>query len=288
MPTKNVEIKRINISKFKYYTTYMWIHSESYNIFERLFIRSTLKKNSPRGQFAIDIGCGFGLVLKEMYPIYSYCIGIDISSETLQRAKIGLTPIMKKRIDLVCADIENMPFKDAVFDVACMYSVLHHLPNINASLEEVNRIIKAKSPLILFHEPNEKNVRIVLEKTLLRILWKIKIIFYKSIYKKKWLQVKHEARLRFRILGSLEKLADIHAEKGFDKDLLVYLLSKTGYEVIKICPRIQSFMEVFSRLNWPYKALAAIDFVVSKIPVLRDHLPLLLCIAEKKVDDESY
>jgi ubiquinone/menaquinone biosynthesis C-methylase UbiE len=283
MKTKNAMVKRINILKFKHFTTYAWIHGGSYNIFERLFIRKTLENNSSKGKFAIDVGCGLGLVLKEMHHIYDYCIGIDISLDMLRETKISLKRWEKRSIDLLCADIEHMPFKDSVFDVADMYSVLHHLPNIHSSLKEVNRIMKLKSPLIIFHEPNEIHTRRVFEKTLLRILGRMGTIFLRSIHKRKWLQAKQESHRRFMVLGRSEKLADIYSEKGFSSDHMRNLLEEAGFEVIQIKTRIQSFMTVFSRLYWPYKMMAVLDFAMSEVPVLRNYLPLLFCIAKKSL-----
>lgn len=278
----HILIKRVNISKFDDFATYEWIHSGSYNLFERYLIRKVLKNNSPEGGLAVDIGCGPGLVLKEMYHIYGYCVGVDISPEILQRTKNHLKAEEKRNIDLLCADVEYLPFKGSAFDVATMYSVLHHLPNLNGSLEEINRIVTSKSSLILFHEPNEMRRRRVLEKTLIRIFGKGRAVLLRSVHRRKWLQVRQEAQHRSTKLGKLENLADIHSRKGFSIVEMKMLLEKSGFEVIRIKTRIQSFMTAFSQLSWPYKSLAVLDFMLSEVPILSNYLPLLLCIAKKK------
>lgn len=284
MSEENVLIKKVNISKFDYYVTYEWIHSESYNPFERLLIRKILNETFSLGRFAIDIGCGPGLVLKEICNFYGKCVGVDISSGILQSARNNIKVKDKPNIILLQADIEYLPFKEGTFHVATMYSVLHHLPNLNSSLKEINRIMNRKSTLILFHEPNEKHLRRVFEKTLIRVLEKMRIVLYKTVNKRKWRHFKQEELLRSAKLGELEKLADIHSPKGFALMKMKTLLEKNGFEVIKIKTRTQSFMATFSRLPWPYKLGATIDFILSELPILSNYLPLLLCIAKKKMD----
>jgi len=282
MSKKNLLVKRMNISKFDGFTTYEWVHSDLYNLFERFLIRRVLKNNSPEGKSAVDIGCGPGLVLMEMYHIFDYCVGVDISPGILRRAKRYLSAKEKRSVDLLCADIEYMPFKNSAFDVAAMYSVLHHLPNLNGSLKEVNRIMTPQSPLILFHEPMEMRIRRIFEKTLIRTLWYVREVLYRSIYKKKWQQFRQERQCRSTKLGELEALADFHSKKGFSVIEMKMLLKESGFEVIQIKTRIQSFMATFSRLYWPYKSIAVLDFVLGKVPILNNYLPLLLCVARKK------
>ena len=282
MSKTNLLVKRANIAKFNHYTMYTWIHSESYNPFERFLMRNILKNNSAKGKFAIDIGCGPGLVLEEMHRFYDYCVGIDISPGILREAKNRLKAKEKLNIDVLCADVEHMPFKNSVFDATTMYSVLHHLPNINGSLEEINRIMTSKSSLILFHEPHEMRIRKILEKTLIRTLGKGRAVLLRSVHRRKWLQVGQEAQHRSKKLGKLKNLADIHSDKGFSNVEMKMLLEESGFKVIRIKTRIQSFMTAFSRLGWPYKSIAVLDFMLSEVPILNNYLPLLLCIAKKK------
>ena len=86
MSKNNLLIKRLNISKFDDFATYEWVHSESYNLFERFLIRKVLKHYSYKGQFAIDIRCNYGLVLREMYHVYDHCVRVDISTGIIRHA----------------------------------------------------------------------------------------------------------------------------------------------------------------------------------------------------------
>jgi ubiquinone/menaquinone biosynthesis C-methylase UbiE len=175
-----------------------------------------------------------------------------------------------------------MPFKSETFDVATMYSVLHHLPDLSSSLKEINRIMTPKARLILFHEPHEKRLRQVSEKTLIRILGKIRRTLHRTMHRRKWQHFEQERLYRSVKLGELEKLADIHSPKGFGVIEMKTLLELNGFQVTNIKTRIQFFMATFSRLHWPYKLIATLDFILSEAPILSNYLPLLLCIAEKK------
>jgi len=223
-----------------------------------------------------------GLVLKEMCPIYEHCVGVDTSLGILRCAKDYLKIEKNRNVDLLRADVEYMPFKNSAFDTATIYSVLHHLPNLNGSLKEINRVMTSKSHLILFHEPNEVRIRRIFEKTLNKILRKLSAVLLWSIHKRKWLQYKQEVQRRSTKLGELEELADLHSKKGFSVIEMRRLLEQSGFEVIQIKAKIQSFMTTFSRLYWPYKTIAVLDLVLSEVPILCNYLPVLLGVARKK------
>ena len=96
-----------------------------------------------------------------------------------------------------------------------------------------------------------------------------------------------EARRRFRKLGELEGLADLHSKNGFSVLDMTTLMEENGFEVVQIKTRIQYFMTTFSRLRWPYKSIAILDFMVSEVPILNKYLPSILCIARKRSDGIS-
>ena len=185
-------VKKANVTKFDFFKIYHFIHSESYKYFERLYIRKILKENYLKNKLSIDIGCGPGLVLNELCKIFDQCIGVDISCGMLDCAKKGLSDKYNMKVDLLCVDIDHMPFRTGLFDIVAMYSVLHHLPNLNQSLKEINRIMNSNSRFILFHEPNDKQLRLIYEKTLLKFLEKIRTFLYPILSRKKYIHYKQK------------------------------------------------------------------------------------------------
>lgn len=87
----------------------------------------------------LDIGCGSGNLLDKMKKHLSmkYAIGVDISINTLQRAK-QLSPSN----DYVRANGEYLPFKESSIELALMQDIFEHVPHPIELLNEVKIISK--------------------------------------------------------------------------------------------------------------------------------------------------
>jgi SAM-dependent methyltransferase len=83
--------------------------------------------------------------------------GIDISRKTLESARRALNG---KPVNLVLADIMNLPFKSDSFNTAFCYGTLYHMPNgrlgIEKALKELARATK-KNEIIVFNLENYLN-----------------------------------------------------------------------------------------------------------------------------------
>ncbi len=91
-----------------------------------------------------DLGVGTGLFkdfLKD-HGIKSKIIGVDISSKMLKKAK-------KKRYIAVQGDVEMLPFKDRVVDIAFSFTSIQNVENIEAAIKEFSRILMPNGILIL-------------------------------------------------------------------------------------------------------------------------------------------
>lgn len=87
----------------------------------------------------LDVGTGSGdfiAVLKNVFP-QSKITGIDPDKESLQEAA-------KKYPDVSFHEMvsENLEFAENTFDLASISMALHHLPDIQASLKEMQRVVK--------------------------------------------------------------------------------------------------------------------------------------------------
>jgi ubiquinone/menaquinone biosynthesis C-methylase UbiE len=114
---------------------------------ERIFHwgRSTVAKRLIRGlgksQFALDIGCGTGLITRFIQS--SQVVGIDINRWNLDQAK--------KRIpeaDFVQCDIEHLPLRTSLADVAICTEVVEHLYLPSLALREIARIMRPNGTFI--------------------------------------------------------------------------------------------------------------------------------------------
>ncbi len=96
------------------------------------------------------VGCGNG--------IEAYCL-----SEHFPQAKvIGIDPFLKEEIQegnvsLLKLDGTNMPFESNSFDIVYSYHVLEHIPDYNAALAEISRVM-TDTGVFLVGTPNRSRL----------------------------------------------------------------------------------------------------------------------------------
>ena len=102
----------------------------------------------PRGQSLIDIGAG------EM-RYKKYCRHLKYKSQDFNEYKgkgdgIGLQTGKwnTKEVDIV-SDISSIPVKNSSFDNVLCTEVLEHIPEPEAAIKEISRVLKKKGKLIL-------------------------------------------------------------------------------------------------------------------------------------------
>lgn len=91
----------------------------------------------------LDAGCGTGLSTMELAKICRKLVGVDISHRSLLKAR------EKVRGFFVRADVENLPFKDSIFDLVVSVTVMQNVPNPSRFLEELRRVAKIDAPIIV-------------------------------------------------------------------------------------------------------------------------------------------
>ncbi len=85
----------------------------------------------------LDIGCGTGRLIRFMSDRGAEVSACDISD--------GMLNIVRKKfpkIETVNAEMEELPFKDGIFDIAMASFVIVHLKDLNEAFEEVYRVLK--------------------------------------------------------------------------------------------------------------------------------------------------
>jgi SAM-dependent methyltransferase len=94
-------------------------------------------------RWVIDVGCGQGTTLNYLHRFGATVVGVDMSLESLQRAKAGAAELgYVEGVHLVQADVERLPFEDARFDTAISFGVLHHTPDTAVGIRAIYRLLK--------------------------------------------------------------------------------------------------------------------------------------------------
>ena len=98
------------------------------------------------------LGCGVGSELDETKKIVSFQIGFDLAPEQIRIAK-SVCPFS---LFIIC-DVDNLPIRKKTLGAVYCKSILHHLPNILVTLQEIIRTLRDKGVLFIYHEPGLLN-----------------------------------------------------------------------------------------------------------------------------------
>lgn len=95
-----------------------------------------------RDDYVLDLGCGTGLVTKEIAMFVRRVIGLDNSKEMLNQCD--------GNFNLMIGDARDNPFPDEVFDRVIARNIFHHMTNgIMEGLKETHRVLKTGGRLIV-------------------------------------------------------------------------------------------------------------------------------------------
>jgi ubiquinone/menaquinone biosynthesis C-methylase UbiE len=142
-------IEDYNLSSQYYDKRYQEIQSQKYRrFFENIQIQNNI---------ILDAGCGTGLLLEYIFQKtrlltlikYKYA-GVDISINMLKKFQSKLDYFgIAKYFSLVLADVENLPFRDNIFDKIFSFTVFQNLVDIEKAFNDSIRSGKAKFDIII-------------------------------------------------------------------------------------------------------------------------------------------
>lgn len=102
--------------------------------------------NGVDGLEVLDYGCGPGhdLVGFVEYSKPRRVVGVDVSRSSLAEARDRLARHGREDVRLVLSTPgeTRLPFEDASFDYVHSSGVLHHVPDLQASLREIRRVLR--------------------------------------------------------------------------------------------------------------------------------------------------
>lgn len=91
------------------------------------------------GDTILDAGCAMGDLLARVPDRIRH--GVDFNADYLEVAA-------ERGIVTACADIEDMPYPDGMFDLVVTTDVLEHVLDLNAALREMVRVLKVGGVLV--------------------------------------------------------------------------------------------------------------------------------------------
>jgi SAM-dependent methyltransferase len=131
---------------------------------ERIALRKLLP---PAGARLLDIGAGFGRLV-DLYDGYQQVVLLDYSKSMLRQAQDRLG--RGRKYIYVAADLYGMPFVDFLFDTAVTVRVLHHVQNIPAAFQEIQRVLRSGGVYVLEYA-NKRHLKAILRHLLGRQRW---------------------------------------------------------------------------------------------------------------------
>ena len=90
----------------------------------------------------LEVGCGQGLgieLIRGRFP-GAEIVGVDVDPRMIRRAQRRLDPL-RDGVDVQVGDVCSLPFDVGSFDVVVDFAVVHHVPDWQAALAEIARLL---------------------------------------------------------------------------------------------------------------------------------------------------
>jgi len=108
--------------------------------------KAALENVKPAGT-VLDVGCGTGLFFKHVVDETETVVGVDSSMKLLLEARKHARNW--RRVHLVQADADHLPFNEDFFDVVLAFTVLQNMPKPLSTLKELWRVAKPEAHVIV-------------------------------------------------------------------------------------------------------------------------------------------
>ncbi len=106
--------------------------------------------NARAGEYIIDVGCGPGLLAKELAAAVGdtgRIIGIDSSAPMIRLAENRCSGL--SNVELINCDATALTIEDAIADALCCVQVLLYVPDVDKALEEIQRVLKPGGRIVI-------------------------------------------------------------------------------------------------------------------------------------------
>ena len=114
-----------------------WYENERHHGYHALLDQMQIEVAGPlcQNREVLEVGCGTGMILKEIDAMATRAVGIDISPGMLEQARA-------RGLDVVEGTATDLPFADESFDAVYSFKVLAHVEEIQTAMREVARVLR--------------------------------------------------------------------------------------------------------------------------------------------------
>lgn len=194
---------------------------------------------------ALELGSGTGFFLLNLMQagVMSHGTASDISPGMVKVA-VRNAEHLGLDVDGQVVDAETLPFDDDSFDLVVGHAVLHHIPDLEASLREVIRVLKPGGRFVFAGEPTAEGDRVA--RALSRATWAATTtITHLPPLREKWAQTQAALDESSRA-AALEAVVDLHT---FDPAELERMCLRAG--AVEVSTRCEEFTA--SWFGWPVR-----------------------------------
>jgi 2-polyprenyl-3-methyl-5-hydroxy-6-metoxy-1,4-benzoquinol methylase len=113
-------------------------HAELHESESHFLATSALRPEDLRGKLVLDVGCGMGRFAEVATRWGARVVGVDLSAA----AEVAAKNLADRDFVAFQADVFNLPFAAASFDVIYSVGVLHHTPDCEAAVKTLEKYLK--------------------------------------------------------------------------------------------------------------------------------------------------
>lgn len=123
------------------------------------------------GKDVLEIGCGLGTDGLEFARNGARYTGVDLSPRSIELAREHFE-LFRASGEFRVADAERLPFADGSFDHVYSFGVIHHSPDIEAIVREIERVLRPAGTFTVMVY-NESSINYRIEIMVLRKLFRL-------------------------------------------------------------------------------------------------------------------
>jgi ubiquinone/menaquinone biosynthesis C-methylase UbiE len=126
------------------------------------FFRPILTRHVRPGDSWVDLGCGSGVLTKELLALGASVVAVDGSPRMLSHAREQMALEFAGRVNWIQSDVQSIDaLKDGAYDGVLCSSVVEYLDRPDALLKEVARILSPDGVLVISLPPTLSVVRML-------------------------------------------------------------------------------------------------------------------------------